>query len=125
MLTLTVKGDWSKSFDFLQKASDMQIQSILEKFGERGVEALASTTPKRTGRTASSWSYSVNKTGKGWEVNWENSNVNQGVNIALIIQEGHGTGTGGYVSGIDYINPALGPVFNQLADEAFREVTSA
>ena len=115
MLTLTVKGDWSKSFDFLQKASDMQIQSILEKFGERGVEALASTTPKRTGRTASSWSYSVNKTGKGWEVNWENSNVNQGVNIALIIQEGHGTGTGGYVSGIDYINPALGPVFNQLA----------
>ena len=125
MLTLTVKGDWSKSFDFLQKASDMQIQSILEKFGERGVEALASTTPKRTGRTASSWSYSVNKTGKGWEVNWENSNVNQGVNIALIIQEGHGTGTGGYVSGIDYNNPALGPVFNQLADEAFREVTSA
>lgn len=125
MLTLTVKGDWSKSFDFLQKASDMQIQSILEKFGARGVEALSSATPKRTGLTASSWSYSVNKTGKGWEVNWDNSNVNQGVNIALIIQEGHGTGTGGYVSGIDYINPALTPVFNQLADEAFREVTSA
>lgn len=125
MITLSSKGDWSRSFDFLENASDVQIQNILERFGARGVDALASATPKRTGLTAASWSYQVSKTGAGWEVTWSNSNTNRGVNIAYLIQMGHGTGTGGYVQGIDYINPAIKPVFDEIADEALREVMSA
>ena len=125
MVSLTSSGDWSKTLAFLEKASNLRIEHILSKYGQMGVEALRSATPVRTGLTASSWSYEVSGGGDRWEIKFSNSNVNRGVNIAFIIQAGHGTGTGGYVQGIDYINPALEPVFHSLADEAFREVTSA
>ena len=100
--------------------SKMQIYSILEKYGERGIAALSAATPINTGNTASSWSYEISKTGAGYSIYWNNSNLNSGVNIALIFQLGHGTG---YVQGVDYINPALQPVFEELANEAWQEVT--
>lgn len=119
------RGDWAKTFRFLEKAKSSHVESILQKYADMGVNALRSATPVRTGLTASSWSSQIEKTGSGYEIHFLNSNTNRGVNIAFIIQTGHGTGTGGYVSGIDYINPALAPVFDGLAEEAFREVTSA
>ena len=124
MITLSSKGDWKRTFNFLQRAKDMQVQQILERYGQKGVDALAANTPKRTGFTASCWTYEVVKTGNGWGLNWINTNTNKGVNIAFILQAGHGTGTGGYVAGIDYINPAMHPIFDEIADQAFREVTS-
>lgn len=119
------RGDWAKTFRFLHKAKDLQVQHILEKYGAKGVSALKSATPKKTGLTAASWSFEVVPVGfSRWELHFLNSNTNKGINIAFILQTGHGTGTGGYVQGIDYINPALAPVFQGLADEAFKEVTS-
>ena len=96
---------------------------VLRKYGQAGVEALAAATPKDTGETAASWSYEIVQTRNGYSIFWNNSNVNRGVNIALILQYGHGTGTGGYVRGIDYINPAIRPVFDEIANAAWKEVT--
>ena len=119
------KGDFRKTDRFFQKMSRFEISSILNKYGAAGVDALAAATPVDTGKTAGSWSYEVERTRSGYTIFWSNSNTNQNVNIALILQLGHGTGTGGYVQGIDYINPALKPVFDALADEAWQEVTKA
>lgn len=97
---------------------------ILKKYGEIGVEALAAATPKDTGTTAASWRYEIVKKRDGYSLYWCNDNVHNGVNIALILQYGHGTGTGGYVKGMDYINPAIRPIFDAIANDAWREVTS-
>lgn len=99
--------------------------SILNKYGQVGVQALQSATPIDTGRTAYSWSYDVLKTNSGYSLNFYNNNTNQGVNIAVILQYGHGTGVGTYVQGVDYINPALRPIFDQLSDQIWEEVTNA
>ena len=123
VITITHKGNFNKTEKFLKRASDFKINSVLNKYGKKGVEALAAATPKRSGETADSWSYKIEKNNGGYVIAWDNSNVNNGVNIALILQYGHGTGTGGYVQGIDYINPALKPIFDALADEAWQEVT--
>ena len=125
MVSLSSRGSWSNTLHFLKKASNLRIRHILEKYGKMGVEALQSATPVRTGQTASSWTYEVSGDGEHWEINWSNTNTNKGVNIAYIIQMGHGTGTGGYVRGIDYINPAMQPIFEQIGEEAFREVISS
>ena len=125
MFYMESHGDWSKTFKFLHKASNLKIKRILDKYGQMGVEALQDATPVRTGLTAQSWSYSLSEGGERYEIQFSNSNVNKGVNIALIIQLGHGTGTGGYVSGIDYINPAIEPVFKEMADAVFKEVSEA
>mgnify|MGYP000277965666 CR=1 FL=1 len=98
--------------------------SILDKYGRAGVEALSSATPTRTGVTAASWSYKINRKNGSVSLDFYNSNINKGVPIAIIIQYGHGTGTGGWVEGIDYINPAIQPLFKKLADDAWKEVTS-
>lgn len=124
MVTLSSKGDWKNTFKFLQKAKDFEIQKTLEQYAQKGVDALRIATPKKTGLTANSWSAEVVKTGYGWQIHWANSNTNKGVNIAFILQAGHGTGTGGYVQGRDYINPALRPIFDEIADSAFKEVAS-
>ena len=100
-----------------------EIMNVLGKYGDMGVAALSAATPVNSGETASSWSYDIEVTGNRYAINWNNSHVNNGVNIALILQLGHGTGTGGYVQGVDYINPTLSDIFNQLADEAWQEVT--
>lgn len=117
------KGDFSKMESFLKKLRKLDLDSVLRKYGELGVQALASATPVETGKTAASWDYKIEK-GKGVvTITWTNSNVNNGVPIALLIQYGHGTGTGGYVQGRDYIKPAILPIFDQLADALWKEVT--
>ena len=117
------KGDFKKTDRFFKRLSHLEINSVLNKYGVRGVDALQAATPVDSGKTAGSWKYEIDRDRNGYVISWSNTNVNQGVNIALILQLGHGTGTGGYVQGIDYINPALQPVFEALADEAWREVT--
>lgn len=122
---LTQRGDWKKTKDFFKKALNSgNVKVSLEKYGKLGVEQLRNYTPKRTGLTAASWRYEIEHKNGRYIINFLNDNVNKGVNIAVIIQYGHGTRTGGYVQGVDYINPALNPVFEKLADDAWREVVS-
>jgi hypothetical protein len=102
--------------------SNGEIFRELKKYGEDGVKALADATPKDSGKTAASWSYEVEKSKGSYTIAWTNSNINDGVPIAVILQYGHGTRNGGYVQGRDYINPAIRPIFDQIAEDAWREV---
>ena len=123
MIKFRHKGDFSKVTRYLEKSKEAVRRVDLDKYGRDGVAALASATPVESGETAKSWHYEI-KRGKGTaSITFYNSHVNKGVPIAIILQYGHGTGTGGYVQGRDYINPAIQPVFDQLADSAWREVT--
>lgn len=123
MITFRQKGDFSKLTRFLEKARNAVRIGILDKYGREGVAALASATPVESGKTASSWYYEIEHKNGSATINFLNSNINDGVPIAIILQYGHGTGTGGWVEGRDYINPAIQPVFDKLANEAWREVT--
>ena len=123
MITFRQKGDFSKLTRFLEKARNVVRIGILDKYGREGVAALASATPVESGKTASSWYYEIEHKNGSATINFLNSNINDGVPIAIILQYGHGTGTGGWVEGRDYINPAIQPVFDKLANEAWREVT--
>ena len=123
MFYLTSRQEGKKTEDFLKKAKELQIESVLNKYGAKGVQALAAATPVDSGKTASSWGYEVEQTGNGWSIHWTNDNINRNVNIAVILQYGHGTGTGGYVAGHDYINPAIAPIFEEIANEAWKEIT--
>lgn len=124
MISVTQSGDFKKTFYFLNKVSNNRyVKIILDKYGRQGVEALRSATPRDSGKTAESWGYETNVTDTGLEIIWKNSNVNDGVPIAIILQYGHGTGTGGYVKGRDYINPAIRPVFDKISQDLWREVT--
>lgn len=105
--------------------NDHSIYHILSKYGEMGVLALSQATPLDSGETARSWSYEIEKTGSGYRLVWKNSHVNKGVPIAIILQYGHGTRNGGYVQGRDYINPALRPIFDGIAADSWKEMTSA
>lgn len=116
------KGDFSKVTSFFEKLREAFHIGILDKYGRMGVAALAAATPKDTGKTAASWSYEISQGNNSAAIIFSNSNVNKGVNIAMILQYGHGTGTGGYVAGIDYINPAIRPVFEQMAKGLWEEV---
>lgn len=123
MISFRHKGDFSNLTRFLERAKNGVRIGELDKYGRAGVAALASATPVDTGRTASSWYYEVeNKNGVA-KITFANSNVQNGVPIAIILQYGHGTGTGGWVQGRDYINPAIQPLFDQIANDAWREVT--
>lgn len=124
MISFECDGDFSKLIGSLDKLKNFKIDNILTKYANEGVNALRSATPVQTGKTANSWSYKIERTGSGASIFWTNSNINNGVNIAVILQYGHGTGTGGYVQGRDYINPAMRPVFDKIADSAWREVVS-
>ena len=117
------KGDWKNTIKFLFKASRFDVNDILHYYGRRGVNALSRNTPVDTGLTAGSWYYEVDKKKGRSTITWNNSHIVKGVPIAIILQYGHGTRNGGYVTGIDYINPALADIFKALADEAWREVT--
>lgn len=117
-------GDFKNTEGLFRKAKERSYLRVLEKYGKAGVEALASTTPSESGKTAASWDYEIVQKGNGYSIYWTNSNVNDGVNIALILQYGHETGTGGYVQGIDYVNPAIRPIFDSMANEVWKEVTS-
>lgn len=124
MISFRQKGDFSKLNRYFEKLKEATKIGVLDKYGRAGVEALSSATPTRTGVTAASWSYKINRKNGSVSLDFYNSNVNEGVPIAIIIQYGHGTGTGGWVEGIDYINPAIQPLFKKLADDAWKEVTS-
>ena len=123
MITFKHKGDFSRLTRFLQRAKEVIRLSDLDKYGRAGVDALASATPKDSGKTASSWYYEINHSRGSIQINFFNSNINQGVPIAIILQYGHGTGTGGWVEGRDYINPAIQPIFDQIVNDAWEEVT--
>ena len=122
MLRFKHKGDFRHSETWFGKLLGRDYLSRLDEFGKQGVEALSRATPRRTGATASSWSYEIEHDDTGSYIYWINTNENNGVNIAVILQYGHGTGTGGYVQGIDYVNPALQPIFQEIADNAWKEV---
>lgn len=124
MISFRQKGDFSKLDRYFEKLREAAKIGVLDKYGRAGVKALSSATPTRTGVTAASWSYKINRKNGSVSLDFYNSNINEGVPIAIIIQYGHGTGTGGWVEGIDYINPAIQPLFKQLADDAWKEVTS-
>lgn len=122
IIHFTQKGDFSKSDSFLRKLLKLDLDSVLTKYGELGVKALSEATPVDTGLTAASWDYTIKKEKNSFTITWTNSNVVKGVPVALLIQYGHGTGTGGYVQGRDYIKPAIRPIFDELAKELWEEV---
>lgn len=123
MISFRQKGDFSKLTRFLEKAKGAVHLSDLDKFGREGVAALASATPYDTGETASSWYYEITNKNGSATIAFYNSNINNGVPIAIILQYGHGTRNGGWVQGRDYINPAIQPIFDKIANEAWKEVT--
>lgn len=124
MITFRHKGDFSKSMRFLERLKETVKLGDLDKYGREGVAALSSMTPVDSGLTANSWSYEIVRSNGVVKIEFHNSNVNEGVPIAVILQYGHGTGTGGWVEGRDYINPAIQPIFDKIVDDAWREVTN-
>ena len=122
MLRFKHRGNFKKTDRFLKGAKNLSYSDILTKYGEVGVAALSSATPIDTGETASSWGFEIEKNSDGYAIYWTNTHIEQGVPIAIILQYGHGTGTGGYVEGRDYINPALKPIFDVIAEDAWKEV---
>lgn len=127
MIEITVDGSTKKTQAFLtqMQSIDTDIRRACEAAGQRGVDALAAATPVDSGLTALSWGYEVVSEGGSTSIYWTNTNVVSGVNVAIILQYGHGTGTGGWVAGRDYINPAIKSVFDQIADDVWKKVTSA
>lgn len=123
MVSFRQKGDFSKLTRYLERAKESAKIGILDKYGRAGVAALSSATPVKTGKTANSWYYEIERQNGSVSIVFKNSNINQGVPIAVILQYGHGTGSGGWVQGRDYINPAIQPIFDEIANEAWREVT--
>lgn len=123
MITFRQKGDFSKLTRFLERAKEAVKLGDLDKYGREGVAALSSATPIDSGKTAESWYYEIKNQNGSVSINFLNSNINKGVPIAVILQYGHGTRNGGWVQGRDYINPAIRPVFDKIAESAWREVT--
>ena len=122
MISFRQKGDFSKLTRFLERAKETVYLGDLNKYGRQGVAALASATPIDSGETAESWYYEIENTKESATITFYNSNVQNGVPIAIILQYGHGTRNGGWVEGRDYINPAIQPIFDQIVDDAWREV---
>lgn len=116
------KGDFRKTEKYLKKSLGHDYRYVLDKFGQKGVQALSVATPIDTGYTSSAWDYEILQDENGISIVWSNRNVINGVNIAVILQYGHGTRNGGYVVGRDYINPALRSIFDDLANAAWKEV---
>lgn len=123
MITFRHKGDFSKLNRYFERVKEAAKIGVLDKYGRAGVAALASATPVESGKTANSWTYEIERQNGSASIVFHNTNINQGVPIAIILQYGHGTGTGGWVQGRDYINPAIQPIFDKLADDAWKEVT--
>lgn len=122
MIRFRHSGSFKNTETFFNKLLKKDFLSNLDKYGKMGVEALSAATPRDTGKTADSWDYSIEESKNGVKIVWTNSNVNKGVNIALLLQYGHGTRNGGYVMGRDYINPAIQPIFEQILESAWGEV---
>ena len=123
MISFRQKGDFSKLSRYFERVKEAAKIGVLDKYGQEGVAALASATPVDSGQTANSWYYEIKRQNGSVSIVFKNSHINKGVNIAIILQYGHGTGTGGWVQGRDYINPAIQPIFDKIADDAWKEVT--
>jgi hypothetical protein len=125
VFSFSSRGSFKNTESFLRNASHLNIASILSKYAQEGVVALASATPTESGLAAYSWGYEVSSDSGGFSITWTNSDVENGFPVAIMLQYGYGTGTGGYVAGRDYINPALRPIFDLIAEEVWKAVTSA
>ena len=123
MIKFRQKGDYSKFTRYLERIKEVVKLGDLDKYGRAGVAALASATPVESGVTAASWRYEINHNQDSVSISFYNDNINKGVPIAIILQYGHGTGTGGWVEGKDYINPAIQPIFDKITESAWKEVT--
>ena len=124
MITFKQRGSFSNTEKLLKSSKKSKYRSVLDRYAKDGVNALSAATPVRTGLTSRSWSYEITESNDDITIIWTNSNIKDGVNVAVILQYGHGTKNGGYVQGIDYINPALRSVFQDMADAAWKEVTA-
>jgi len=124
MISISSSGSFDKTLSFLTRAKSGEAFRDLERYGQIGVDALASATPVSSGKTSQSWRYRVIRSRGRYGLEWYNTNVNDGANIAILIQYGHGTGTGGYVSGYDYINPAIRPIFAKIEADIWEKVKS-
>jgi hypothetical protein len=122
MVVIKQRGNFNKTEAFFKRSLKPNYRQILEKYGREGVSALSSATPVDSGETANSWDYEIRTYGTSFTISWTNSNIVNGVPIAIILQYGHATRNGGYVQGRDYINPAIRPILDKIADEAWREV---
>ena len=122
-ITFVHHGDFSKAQRFLERCKEAVNVGDLDRFGKAGVQALQSATPRKTGKTANSWKYNIVRKNGSVTIEWLNANIVDGTNIAVILQYGHATRNGGYVQGRDYINPAIQPIFDKIAEEAWKEVS--
>lgn len=125
MIEITQTGTFKNLEKFLSFSKQQKWIRILNKYGKIGAQVLANATPVDSGKTAASWDYEIHIGQTSLNLYWINTNINKGVNIAVILQYGHGTRTGGYVEGRDYINPAIRPVFDKMTEDLWKEVTSA
>lgn len=124
MISVETPGSFKKTEEFLSKMVKADFFALLDRYGRIGADALASATPVDSGLLANSWTYEVIKKKGKYAIVWHNTNVENGIPIAILIQYGHGTGTGGWIDGRDYINPAIQPIFDQITDEVWRQVTN-
>jgi len=122
-IKFTTKGDWGKTYAYLRRLQSANAFAVLEKYAQQGVAALRAATPVDSSETANSWTYEIVRKKGYYAIHWHNTHMEDGIPIAIILQYGHGTGTGGYVQGRDYIMPAIQPIFDQMIDEIWREVT--
>lgn len=125
MIKFSSSGDFHNTERFLKRMSKLEVMDILNLCGQRGVRALASATPKESGLTASSWRYEVTVSRGSYEITWSNSHVVDGAVIVILLRYGHGTGTGGYVQGRDFITPAIQPIFDDISERVWKVVTTA
>lgn len=125
MFSFSSQGDFGKTLKFLAQVQKMDLGALCEAQAQKGVAALIASTPRDTGIAANSWGYKIIRSKGSVMIGWTNSDVENGFPVALMIQYGHGTGTGGYIQGRDYINPAMRPVFDQIAETVWKAVTSA
>lgn len=125
MISITSGGSTKNTDAFLSRILRGDLFTSLDGYAQQGVDALRQSTPEETGLTADSWSYEIERKGDNTTIWWTNTNVVSGFNVAIGLQYGHGTGTGGWVEGYDYINPALRPIFDEIADAVWKEVQRA
>lgn len=122
MIRVKCTGGFTKTEKFLMGMSKLSVRSILEKYGKRGVDILRANTPVDSGKTASMWNYTISTGKKGSSITWTNSSTAGSVPIVILLQYGHSTGNGGYVSGVDFINPSLARIFDDMSNDIWREV---
>ena len=123
-ITYKTKGDWNDTLSYLKKIQnvDIKVSAALKRAGVKGCEALRKEAPRLTGLMDSQWGYTIEQSGEGFTITWHNYDIEGGYNVAILIQYGHGTGTGGYVSGYDFVNPAIESIFNEIAEEVWKEI---